>query len=173
MPSRALGRFFRFAQHKTVLPTRHILSEAIMNKTLIVATLSGAALAGAFLYAVAERKPDAQASTPAEPGSLLVEVRATTLSGDAVLGERAFNAKCASCHGPMAAGQAGLAPPLIHKIYEPNHHGDMSFHIAVQNGVRAHHWPFGNMPPVAGLTKADVNNIVSYIRALQQENGIF
>ena len=143
-----------------------------MNKLLIIAAVAGTALTGAYLSA-----PDSPPAQPpaaqAEPGAPLVEVKATSLSGDAVLGERAFNAKCASCHGPMASGQAGVAPPLIHKIYEPNHHGDMSFHVAVQNGVRSHHWPFGNMPPVEGLTKADVNNIVAYVRALQRENGIF
>jgi hypothetical protein len=29
------------------------------------------------------------------------------------------------------------------------------------------------MPPVDGLTRADVKGIVAYIRELQQENGIF
>ena len=53
-----------------------------------------------------------------------------------------------------------------------NHHGDMSFVIAAQNGVRAHHWKFGNMPAVKGVTQADVLNIVAYVRALQRENGI-
>ncbi|MBV1864502.1 MAG: cytochrome c, partial [Rhodobacteraceae bacterium] len=74
--------------------------------------------------------------------------------------------------GDNAGGRDGLAPPLVHKIYEPSHHGDMSFLLAAQNGVRAHHWPFGNMPPVAGVTRGDVVGIVSYIRELQRENGI-
>ena len=29
------------------------------------------------------------------------------------------------------------------------------------------------MPPVEGLTRADVTMIVAYIRELQQENGIY
>ncbi len=60
----------------------------------------------------------------------------------------------------------------IHKIYEPSHHGDYAFQMAVTNGVQSHHWPFGNMPPVEGLTQGDVKNIVSYARALQRANGI-
>lgn len=88
------------------------------------------------------------------------------------LGLTAFNAKCADCHGVNGAGRAGMAPPLVHKIYEPSHHGDMAFELAVRNGVRAHHWPFGNMPPVEGLTAADIGAIVVYVRALQRENGI-
>jgi len=94
------------------------------------------------------------------------------LSANARVGKLAFEAKCAVCHGLNAAGQNGVAPPLVHKIYEPNHHGDESFWIATQNGVTSHHWQFGNMAPVEGLTRGDVKMIVAYIRELQRENGI-
>ena len=89
------------------------------------------------------------------------------------VGERAFNENCAACHGENASGQEGVAPPLVHKIYEPSHHGDASFRLAAQNGVRAHHWPYGDMPPVPDITERDVNNIIAYVRALQRANGIF
>jgi len=102
----------------------------------------------------------------------LVSVTVPVLGGAAKIGETAFNAKCASCHGANAAGQDGVAPPLVHKIYEPSHHCDGAFLMAAQNGVRAHHWPFGDMPPVEGVTQGDVKNIVAYVRALQRENGI-
>ncbi len=95
-----------------------------------------------------------------------------TLSARAQIGKRAFEAKCAACHGSNAAGQNGVAPPLVHKIYEPAHHGDMAFVSAAKNGVQSHHWNFGNMPPVQGVTDADVKYIASYIRELQRANGI-
>ena len=95
-----------------------------------------------------------------------------TLSQNAQSGKRSFEAKCATCHGVNAAGQDGVAPPLVHKIYEPSHHGDESFQRAVSMGVQAHHWRFGNMPPVEGLTRGDVKMIISYIRELQRSNGI-
>ena len=108
-----------------------------------------------------------------EDGASIVEVKLPLeLSPDAQIGKRAFDAKCAACHGDNAAGQKGAAPPLVHKIYEPSHHADMTFVMAVQNGVRAHHWPFGNMPPVEGLTQGDVKYITRYVRELQRENGI-
>ena len=75
-----------------------------------------------------------------------------TLSQNAQNGKRGFEAKCAACHGVNAAGQDGVAPPLVHKIYEPSHHGDESFQRAVSMGVQAHHWRFGNMPPVEGVS---------------------
>lgn len=104
--------------------------------------------------------PIAKVSLPAE------------LSSEAQMGQRAFEAKCAACHGENAAGQNGVAPPLVNKIYEPNHHSDAAFLNAAQNGVRSHHWNFGNMPPIEGLTKGDVKLIVAYVRELQRANGI-
>ena len=95
-----------------------------------------------------------------------------TISANAQIGKQAFEAKCASCHGENAVGQDGVAPPLVHKIYEPSHHGDEAFQRAVALGVRAHHWRFGNMPPVEGLTRGEVTMIVAYVRELQRANGI-
>ena len=95
-----------------------------------------------------------------------------TLSANAEIGKTVYEAKCAACHAPSGVGQVDMAPPLIHKIYEPSHHGDEAFQRAVANGVRAHHWKFGDMPPVEGLTRGDVAMIVTYIRELQRANGI-
>ncbi|REC54633.1 cytochrome c [Rhodosalinus sediminis] len=117
--------------------------------------------------------PDRASLTDLDEGAPIVEVRLPVqLSTEATIGKRAFEAKCAACHGANAAGQNGVAPPLIHRTYEPSHHSDEAFQMAVQNGVRAHHWPFGNMPPVEGLTRADVQYIVRYVREVQRENGI-
>ncbi|WP_432449857.1 c-type cytochrome [Aliiroseovarius marinus] len=88
------------------------------------------------------------------------------------LGRLAFGAKCAACHGDNAGGIEGSGPPLIHKIYEPSHHGDAAFFRAAELGVRAHHWPFGDMPPVEGITRAEVAEIIRYLRTVQRANGI-
>lgn len=93
-------------------------------------------------------------------------------SQNAQIGEKAFNANCAICHGINAAGQDAVAPPLIHKIYESSHHGDESFQRAAAQGVRAHHWPFGSMPAVEGIARSDVTLIIAYVRELQRANGI-
>ena len=105
-------------------------------------------------------------------GPPLAQVTVPELSATQLVGEVAYNKSCASCHGENAAGQDGVAPPLVHRIYEPNHHGDGAFLLAAKNGVRAHHWPFGDMPPVEGVEEADVTKIVEYVRALQRANGI-
>ena len=90
-----------------------------------------------------------------------------------LLGKNIFDLKCQSCHGINAAGRHEIGPPLVHKIYEPSHHSDQSFYRAVALGVKSHHWRFGNMAAIEDLTKADVKAIISYVRELQRENGIF
>ncbi|MCB1481929.1 MAG: cytochrome c [Rhodobiaceae bacterium] len=101
-----------------------------------------------------------------------VSVVVPELLGDAQAGKALFDANCAECHGTNASG-TNAGPPLVHKIYEPNHHGDMAFLLAAKQGVRAHHWPFGDMPPVPGVSEQDVGRIVAYVRTLQKANGIF
>ena len=89
------------------------------------------------------------------------------------VGEEVYNKHCAKCHGKEGAGSfIGNGPPLVHKIYEPSHHGDGSFYMAVARGVTSHHWSFGNMKPIPGVTKQEVGEIIQYIRALQREAGI-
>ena len=92
-------------------------------------------------------------------------------SAKARQGEIAFNARCAVCHGANAVGTT-LGPPLAHRIYEPGHHQDFAIRSAIRNGVPAHHWQFGNMPPVPGVSDADVAAIICYVRAAQRDAGI-
>lgn len=112
-----------------------------------------------------------QSAKPGE-GAPIVEVKVPNLDGPTLEGKKEFDENCAQCHGVNAAGQEGVAPPLIHMIYEPNHHGDQSFYLAAKRGVRAHHWPFGNMPPVEGISDSEIARIVNYVRTLQRANGI-
>lgn len=99
-------------------------------------------------------------------------VAPAVLSPTAESGARLFAAKCAVCHGENASG-TDQGPPLVHKIYEPGHHGDASFLAAVRNGVRQHHWSFGDMPRVDGVSERAARRITVYVRELQQANGIF
>ena len=87
-------------------------------------------------------------------------------------GARLFATNCAVCHGENATGTE-QGPPLLHKIYEPGHPPDASFQRAVKQGVMSHHWRFGHMPPVLGLSRKDVAKIIAYVRELQRANGVF
>jgi len=87
-------------------------------------------------------------------------------------GMNTFQEKCAACHGMWAHG-TDKGPPLLHKFYKPSHHADFSFERAMRLGVRAHHWGFGNMPAVEGITEQEIKQVVAFIRWWQQENKVF
>jgi len=87
------------------------------------------------------------------------------------VGKKQFGTHCASCHGVALQG-SDKGPPLLHRIYEPSHHADIAFQLAVKNGVRAHHWQFGDMAPLPQVTPDDVAHITAYVRAEQRKAGI-
>ena len=134
---------------------------ALLAALLIVLTLAGCSEADTATY---------QDSSESEAIEQAIVVPA--LSDQAVAGQQVFNTTCVLCHGVNAAG-TNQGPPLVHKIYEPGHHGDFAFRNAVSNGVPAHHWQFGNMPPVPGVGEGEVEEIICYIRELQRANDIF
>jgi mono/diheme cytochrome c family protein len=86
-------------------------------------------------------------------------------------GESLFQAHCASCHGVAAAG-TDQGPSFLSSIYAPSHHSDASFFLAVNQGVRAHHWQFGGMPPIPEVTQGELTDIILYVRWLQEQAGI-
>lgn len=145
-----------------------------MNSTYATAALLAIGVAGYAFWPTPAPVPSAPHAPSSGSGdtALAVVVRPDTFSKNAQIGQLAFDEKCAVCHGADAVGQDGVAPPLVHKIYEPSHHGDESFQRAVALGVRAHHWRFGDMPPVEGVTRGDVAMMIAYIRELQRANGI-
>jgi len=93
------------------------------------------------------------------------------LSPDAKRGEVAFGNYCVVCHGQNAAGTDN-GPMLVHRIYSPSHHGNVSFIRAVSLGARQHHWLFGNMAPLPQVERKEIDLIIIYIRELQKANGI-
>lgn len=124
----------------------------------------GAVLVGGGIVAVSKFSGPGES----EP---TVRVEIPELSPKAARGEQAFNANCASCHGKNAAG-TDAGPPLVHDVYNPGHHDDGAFYRAVENGVRRHHWNYGNMPPQPQVSRETVATIVRYVRELQRANGI-
>ena len=111
-----------------------------------------------------------QAVSP-KGGTATVAVKVPPLSEPARRGKTAFDANCAACHGNNAAG-SDKAPPLVHDIYNPGHHADPAFVIAARQGVKRHHWPYGDMPAQPQVSDADLAVIIQYVRELQRANGI-
>lgn len=122
---------------------------------------TGSLAATLLIIACAEKK------TPEPPRAFDPGPVPAELAG----GETAFNRTCAACHGARAAGTE-QGPPLIHIIYEPNHHSDEAFRRAVALGSVAHHWSFGSMPAQPGVSTEEVEVIIRYVRWLQSKAGI-
>lgn len=136
-----------------------------MSRGAFVLAAVAVIAAGAIAYFATQGGGD---DTGGDPIAIVVP----ELSEMARAGEVAFNDNCAACHGENAAG-TDRGPPLVHVLYETGHHADGAFLLAVRNGVRAHHWRFGNMPPQRQVTDEEVPLIVQYVRELQRANGIF
>jgi mono/diheme cytochrome c family protein len=100
-----------------------------------------------------------------------VDISAAEVPAQLSEGADLFVMHCAGCHGEAATGTE-QGPPLVHRIYEPSHHGDAAFVMAAMRGVRAHHWRFGDMPAVPGITEEEVAAITAYVRWLQRRAGI-
>ncbi len=101
-----------------------------------------------------------------------VSVTVPELSPTAVAGQHAFAANCAQCHG-QSAGGTDQGPPLIHQWYRPDHHADVAFFLAANRGVPQHHWNFGDMPPQPQIGERSMQQIVQFVRELQQANGVY
>lgn len=99
-------------------------------------------------------------------------LRVPELSPQAQRGRAAFAKNCAACHGATGGGSEN-GPPLVHRIYEPGHHGDGAFRHAIAQGARAHHWKFGDMPAQPQVTAAETAAMLRFVRDMQQANGIF
>jgi len=87
-------------------------------------------------------------------------------------GQLLYEKYCSSCHGLQLNG-SDKGPPLLHPFYKPSHHGDQSFYRAALQGVQQHHWEFGNMPPVEGMTAKKMDSLVPYVRYYQQQKELY
>jgi cytochrome c553 len=135
-------------------------------RNLAIGLLSAFALAAAVIYSMGlgDNEPAVEAGKP---------VVMPELTGVLLTGQAAYEAKCSACHGVELNGVDQKGPPLLHDYYEPNHHGDAAIVSAIRVGAPAHHWKFGDMPPVEGMGEADIAAVVAFIRAVQKANGIF
>lgn len=124
------------------------------------------------------RFPRVGAATAVLVLTILAGCGGTTPSADAPdvnpelvgVGEELYAANCVECHGADLRG-TDRGPSFLSRIYEPGHHGDGAFLMAVQRGVRSHHWEFGDMPPVVGLEPDDIEAIVAFVRTTQRTEG--
>ena len=85
-------------------------------------------------------------------------------------GADVYASSCASCHGTDLRG-TDKGPSHLSIVYEPDHHGDDSFRSAIANGAPQHHWAFGDMPPVEGLSGEQIEAVIAFVRGEQRRLG--
>lgn len=128
----------------------------------------------AIALACAADADDADDASSAEPAPTVTSDAPpppTTAAAPAVPdGAAVYQQYCAECHGVDLRG-TDKGPSQLSIVYEPNHHGDYAYRVAIRDGTREHHWWFGDMPPVEGITDLEIEKVISYIRAEQERLG--
>ena len=114
---------------------------------------------------------DSLAAQTAPASSTAAPSPAATVAALAVPeGAAVYQQFCAECHGVDLRG-TDKGPSQLSIVYEPNHHGDYAYRVAIREGTREHHWWFGDMPPVEGITDLEIEQVIGFIRAEQQRLG--
>lgn len=150
---------------------------AVRTGDTAAAAQAQAELQAAYDGEIATAKPEYEAhrnvidALRSGAGPAAAAPAAASPAEDAASGAALFAVNCAVCHGVGGVGSA-LGPPLMHEYYAPGHHDDDAIRRAIRLGVQPHHWQFGPMPPVAGISDAGIEKIVAYIRERQRAAGI-
>jgi mono/diheme cytochrome c family protein len=134
-------------------------------RRLVVAAVAALALA---LGAVACGGDD-----EGEGAGLAADTATTGSAGgtaDLTLGEDVYQSRCAACHGDDLRGTE-RGPSQLSIVYQPSHHPDASYVAAITQGSASHHWDFGDMPPVEGLSEDEIASVIAYIRSVQDAEG--
>lgn len=83
------------------------------------------------------------------------------LAADAAAGKGVYDTKCKSCHGADGAGNPAIAKMMKVDLKPLASQSDAEIKGAITMGV-------GKMKPVAGISGADVDNIVAYVHTLKK-----
>jgi mono/diheme cytochrome c family protein len=88
-------------------------------------------------------------------------------AGDATAGKDVFLKKCKTCHGEDGQGNQGMAKLLNTTITpmdsdEVQGKPDAEIKKIITDGK-------GKMKPVKGLTDADIDNVIAYVRAFKKK----
>jgi mono/diheme cytochrome c family protein len=97
-------------------------------------------------------------------GALMVT---SASAADAGAGKDVYLKKCKACHGEDGHGNEGMAKVLKTTITplesdEVQGKSDADFKTVITQGK-------GKMKPVAGLSDADVANVIAYVRTLKKK----
>ena len=146
-------------------------SSALARAVIVVVATSLVAFAcGSDDGDVASAAPTTAAEATASATSAVTSSSPTQTSTSEPDGAAAYQQYCAQCHGVDLRG-TDQGPSQLSIIYEPGHHGDYSFRAAIRDGSPEHHWWFGDMPPVEGISDSEIEAVIMFVRAEQERLG--
>lgn len=85
-------------------------------------------------------------------------------------GEAIYGANCAQCHGADLAG-TDTGPSLLDPIYAPAQLSDAEFVDSIRNGAEERLWEFGEMPANGAITDEQIEAILTFVRARQDDGS--
>ncbi|MGI9578311.1 MAG: c-type cytochrome [Microthrixaceae bacterium] len=89
---------------------------------------------------------------------------------DLVAGEQTYMDFCGSCHGRDFDGSAA-GPSQLDAVFAPDVTTDEDFRTAITEGAPERNYDFTAMPAIGSLDDAEIENVIAYIRSVQQERG--
>jgi mono/diheme cytochrome c family protein len=153
-------------------PRRTGLRLAAAAVTVCIASVAcGADADDAAGSSIADPAPANTVDAAAPTSTATASAPTSTAAGPSIPdGAAVYQQYCAECHGDDLRG-TDKGPSQLSIIYEPNHHGDYAYRVAIRDGAREHHWWFGDMPPVEDITDLEIEKVISYIRSEQERLG--
>ena len=114
-----------------------------MRKVIVIGVIAMAVIFSYSILPLGNQDPQKVSAVTVPYGALEIVLLPNTLSQKAQIGKQAFEVNCAS------------------------------FQRAAAVGVRARHWPFGDMPAVEGVAGGNIKMATAYIRELKHANGTY
>lgn len=89
---------------------------------------------------------------------------------DLAAGEQSYMDFCGSCHGRNFEGSAA-GPSQLDPHFAPETTSDDAFRAAITNGAPEEHFDFTPMPAIGSLDDSEIDNVIAYVRGVQEERG--
>lgn len=124
---------------------------------LVMAALALLSAAGTGVAACGESNPNKEGTAAGEP--------------DLTAGEQTYRDFCGSCHGRDLEGSSN-GPSHLDAVYAPDSTTDEDFRTAITEGAPEANYDFGAMPAIGSLEDQEVEDVIAYIREVQDERGL-
>lgn len=89
---------------------------------------------------------------------------------DLAAGEQTYMDFCGSCHGRDFEGSAA-GPSQLDAGFAPEVTTDEDFRSAITQGAPQQNYDFTAMPAIGSLDDTEIENVIAYIRSVQEERG--